>query len=88
MKQNTMFPNLIQKFISDEELKLLIELVGYEDTARKLDVKTLIQYLVMAAACEWKSLRYCADVGSSAGLVDVNYSTLSKKMSQLDYELM
>ncbi|WP_100330123.1 IS4 family transposase [Bacillus xiapuensis] len=88
MKQNTMFPNLIQKFISDEELKPLIELVGYEDTARKLDVKTLIQYLVTAAACEWKSLRYCADVSSSAGLVDVNYSTLSKKMSQLDYELM
>ncbi|WP_232713511.1 hypothetical protein [Bacillus xiapuensis] len=48
MKPNTMFPNLIQKFISDEELQPLIELVGYEDTARKLNVKTLIQYLVMA----------------------------------------
>ncbi|MET0786214.1 MAG: hypothetical protein ABWY25_05870 [Paenisporosarcina sp.] len=66
----------------------MIELVGYEDTARKLDVKTLIQYLVTAAACEWKSLRYCADVGSTAGLVDVHYSTLSKKLRQLDYTLM
>nr|WP_245796558.1 IS4 family transposase [Domibacillus antri] len=88
MKQNTMFPNLVQKFISDEELQPLIQLVGYEDIARKLDVKTLIQYLVTAAACEWKSLRYCADVGSTAGLVDVNYSTLSKKLGRLDYALM
>nr|WP_232713346.1 hypothetical protein [Bacillus xiapuensis] len=79
---------MIQKFISDEELKPLIELVGYEDTARKLAVKTLIQYLVMAVACEWKSLRYCADVGSSVRLVDVNDSTLSKKMGQLNDELM
>ncbi|WP_063974527.1 hypothetical protein [Domibacillus aminovorans] len=69
MKQNTMFPSLIQKFISDEELQPLIKLVGYEDTVRKLTVKTLIQYLVTAAFCEWKSLRYCADVGSAAGLI-------------------
>ncbi|WP_100331032.1 hypothetical protein [Bacillus xiapuensis] len=43
MEQNTMFPNLIQKFISDE------------DTAQERTVKTLIQYLVIAAVCEWKS---------------------------------
>jgi hypothetical protein len=88
MKQNTKFPSLIQNFISDEELQPLIELVGYEDTARKLDVKTFVQYLVTAAACEWKNLRYCADVGSTAGLVDVNYSTLSKKIGQLDNVLI
>lgn len=88
MKQNTTFPNLIQKFISPEELQPLIELVGYEDTARKLTVHSLIQYLVTAAACEWKSLRYCADVGSTAGLVDINYSTLSKKLGQVDFGLM
>lgn len=88
MKQNTMFPNLVQKFICDEELQPLIKLVGYEDTARKLTVKTLIQYLVTAAVYEWKSLRYCADVSSAAGLVDVNYSTLFKKLGLLDYSLM
>ncbi|WP_019412379.1 IS4 family transposase [Paenisporosarcina sp. TG20] len=88
MKQNTMFPNLIQKFITDEELKPLIELIGYEDTARKLTVKTLIQYLVTAAASEWKSLRHSSEVGTSAGLVSVDYSTLSKKLGQLDYKLM
>lgn len=88
MTQHTMFPNLLQKFISDEELQPLIELVGYEDTARKLTVKTVIQYLVTAAVSEWKSLRHCSEVGTSAGLVSVDYSTLSKKLGQLDYQLM
>lgn len=62
MNKNTIFPNLIQKFVAPEELELLIEAVGYEDTAHKLDVMALIQYLITAATCEWKSFRYCADV--------------------------
>jgi len=67
MKKNSIFPNLIQKFVSMEELDLLVKAVGYEDTARKLNVMTLIQYLITAAACEWKSFRYCADVGPVLG---------------------
>lgn len=88
MKQNTMFPNLIQKFITDEDVALLTEMIGYEDTARKLTAGKLIEYLVTAAASEWKGYRYCGDVGTSAGLVDVDHSTLSKKMKELDYQLM
>lgn len=88
MKKNTIFPNLIQKFVSPEELNLLEKAVGYKDTARKLDVMTLIQYLITAAACEWKSFRYCADVGPGVGLPEVNYSTLSKKAGHIDFELM
>lgn len=52
MKKNTIFPNLIQKFVSPEELDFLGKAVGYKDVARKMDVMTLIQYLVTAAACE------------------------------------
>ena len=88
MKQNTMFPNLIQKFITAEDVALLTELIGYEDTARKLTVGKLIEYLVTAAASEWKGYRHCGDVGTSAGLVDIDHSTLSKKMKNLDYGLM
>lgn len=88
MKQNTMFPNLIQKFITDEDVALLTELIGYQDTARKLTVGKLIEYLVTAAASEWKGYRHCGDVGTSAGLVDVDHSTISKKMKELDYRLM
>lgn len=36
MKQNTLFPNLVQKFISDEKLQELIKLVGYEGIAQQL----------------------------------------------------
>lgn len=46
MKQNTMFPNLIQKFITEEDVALLTQLIGYRDTARKLTVGKLIEYLV------------------------------------------
>ncbi|MBM7649047.1 hypothetical protein JOC78_002000 [Bacillus ectoiniformans] len=88
MNQNTMFPQLVQKFISDEDIKTLTRLFDCADTARKLTVKTLIQYLVLAAANEWKSLRHCSDVGVSSGLVKVDYSTLSKKLSQMDYRHM
>jgi len=76
MKKDTIFPNLIQKFVSLEELDLLKKAIGYEDTARKMDVMTLIQYLITAAACEWKSFRYCTDVEPSVGLERVNYSTI------------
>lgn len=82
MKQNIMSPNLIQKFIMDENVALLTKLIGYEDTARKLTVGKLIEYLVTAAASEWKGYRHCGDVGTSAGLVDVDHSTLSKKMKE------
>lgn len=88
MKKNTTFPNLIQKFVSPEDLDLLVKAVGYKDVARKMDVMTLIQYPITAAACEWKSFRYCADVGPGAGLKEVNYSTLSKKSGHVDFELM
>ena len=88
MKQDTMFPNLIQKFLTEEEIAVLTELVGYQDTARKLTVGKLIEYLVTAAASQWKGYRHCGDVGASAGLVDIDHSTLSKKMKELDYQLM
>ncbi|MEK5039163.1 hypothetical protein [Sporosarcina sp. FSL K6-3457] len=51
MKKNTTFPNLIRKFVSPEELDLLMKAVGYEDAARKLDVMTLIRYLITAVTC-------------------------------------
>lgn len=50
MKKNTILPNFTQKFISPKGLDLLEKAVGYDDTARKMDVMTLIQYLITAAA--------------------------------------
>lgn len=88
MKKSTNFLDLIRKSVSPEELTLLKKAIGYEEVARKMDVMTLIQYLVAAVACEWKSFRYCADVGPRIGLKEVNYSTLFKKARQVDFKLM
>ncbi|WP_018395882.1 hypothetical protein [Bacillus sp. 37MA] len=88
MKKNTTFSKLIQNFLSDDEMSKIAASIGFADTARKLTIRVLIEYMVMAAACEWKSLRYSSDVGAAAGLIHVDYSALSKKLKQLDFRFM
>ena len=46
---------------------------------------TLLNYLVGAAIFEWKSLRYASDVATEKGLKSVDYSTLSKRLGELNY---
>ena len=88
MKKNTTFHNLFQKIISEEEVAIIQDALGYEDKARKLNVFTLINYLTCASMNELKSYRDCADVGDQYGLPQVNYSTLSKKAGHVDYNIM
>ncbi|MFT8320722.1 MAG: IS4 family transposase [Bacillus sp. (in: firmicutes)] len=88
MKKNTIFPNLLQKIVLEEELTSIQTAIGYIDTARKLDMLTLIKYLVCASMNEFKSYRHCADVGVQYGLPQIDHSTLSKKASHMDYHIM
>jgi hypothetical protein len=88
MKKNTTVPNLLQNLISKEELTASQQKIGYEDTARKLDVLTLINYLICASINQFRSFRHCADVGEQYDLPKVDHSTLSKKASQMDYTIM
>jgi hypothetical protein len=88
MNKNTTFQTLIQSFLSETELQVILKEFNYEETARKCTVQTLISYLVSAAANEWKSLRYSADVGPSSGLISVDHSSLSKHMKALDYAII
>jgi hypothetical protein len=88
MKKDNTFHNLFQKIVSEEEVMVIQDAIGYKDTARKLDVLTLMEYLLCAAMNELKSYRDCADVGDQYGLPKVNYSTLSKKASHVDYNIM
>ncbi len=37
---------------------------------------------------EWKSYRHCADASAQYGLPQINHSTLSKKASKMDYNIM
>lgn len=86
-KNNTIFA-LIQNFLSETELQIILSEFDYIETARKCTVSTLISYLIGAATNEWKSLRYAADVGPSTGLVSVDHSSLSKHLKALDYGII
>ena len=85
MAKNTTIFTLLQNFISQEEIDKILAEFCFEDTARKCDVPTLLNYLVGAATFEWKSLRYAADVATEKGLKSVDYSTLSKRLGELNY---
>ncbi|QPA52728.1 IS4 family transposase [Lysinibacillus sphaericus] len=87
MNKNTMFPNLIQKIISLNEIDKIKETLQYNDSANKIDVFTLLQYMISAAAHEWKSYRHSAEVCSNYGLKLLNYSSLSRKLSTLDFNI-
>ncbi|OCS87050.1 IS4 family transposase [Caryophanon latum] len=88
MAKNTTIFTLLQNFISQEELAGILTEFGFEDTARKCDVPTLLRYLVGAATFEWKSLRHAADVAPAQGLQPVDYSTLSKRLGELNYQIV
>ena len=76
-KHNTIF-TLIQNFLSEAEIQVVLAEFNYVDSARKCTVSTLISYLIGAATNEWKSLRHAADVGPSTGLVSVDHSSTFK----------
>ena len=85
MAKNTTIFTLLQNFISQEEIDGILAEFGFEDTDRKCDVPTLLNYLIGAATFEWKSLRYASDVAAEKGLKSVDYSTLSKRLGELNY---
>ena len=85
MAKNTTIFTLLQNFISQEEIDGILAEFDFKDTARKCDVSTLLHYLVGAATFEWKSLRAASDVATEKGLKFVDYSTLSKRLCELNY---
>lgn len=85
MAKNTTIFTLLQNFISQEEINEILAELDFEDFARKCDVSTLLNYLVGATAFEWKSLRFASDVATEKGLKFMNYSTLSKRLGELNY---
>ena len=85
MDKNTTIFTLLSNFISQEELDGILAELQFEDKARKCDVPTLLNYLVGAATFEWKSMRHAADVAPAQGLKSVDYSTLSKRLGELNY---
>ncbi|MDQ0221425.1 hypothetical protein J2S21_004598, partial [Peribacillus cavernae] len=88
MNKNTTFSNVTQKIVLEDEVHIISKAHGYHDSARKFTVFCLVNYLVTAAANEWKSYRESADVGLGYGLPQVDHSTLSKKAAHVDYKVL
>ena len=64
----------------------IFESYGYEDTARKFSVFSLLRFWIAAAWGEWKSYRESEEqLKGRSGLVPVDHSTLSKKASRVPF---
>ena len=87
MKKHTISLQLIQNFLSKEDLEQVQAEFQHTETARKCSTFVLISYLIQAAANEWKSLRHAADVGVSLGLAKLEHSSFSKHLKSLDYNI-
>jgi hypothetical protein len=87
MKKNTTFTKLIQTLLPEEEINSLTQSVEYEDKARKFTIYQLLQYWIHAALEKWEGFRDGADRADQSGLPPVNYSTFSKKASEVPYEI-
>jgi hypothetical protein len=79
--------DIMQTLLTPKEVEEVCNLIGYKDSSRKFTVYTLLQYFVAAAIGEWKSFRQSTEKLSAFGLSQVDYSTISKKASSVDYEI-
>ena len=82
---NTTIFTRLQNFISQEKIDGILVELQLEDKTRKCGVPTLLNYLVGAATFQWKSMRHAADVAPVQDLKFVGYSTLSKRLGELNY---
>ncbi|MBA4496336.1 IS4 family transposase [Paenactinomyces guangxiensis] len=86
MKQvNTLFRSL-QSFICRKEISEILEMVDYRNPARKFTVQELLKYWIASSIEKWSGFRDSEDkMKSHTDLVAVDYSTLSKKASEVPY---
>lgn len=87
MKKFTTFLTILKYFVTDEDLNNLMQRYEYSDTARKFTVSELVSFFTTAAMNEWKSFRHGSDVAESSGLARCDYSTISKKASDVPFEI-
>ena len=78
MKKHTISLQLIQRFLSEDELKMILEEFHHVETASKYTVFVLLSYLIHAAANDWKSLRHAADVSAHVGQSKAFFAGLNK----------
>ncbi|MBJ6360123.1 hypothetical protein ACFOQM_02170 [Paenibacillus sp. GCM10012307] len=83
MKKSITIPSILQSIRTPEEVALVIQSVGYVDTARKFTVYHLLQYWCAAASEEWSGYRSGTDHAARNGLPEVHYSCFSGKAADV-----
>ncbi|GEQ23500.1 transposase [Clostridium butyricum] len=87
MKNTTTIFDIFQTFLSEKEVEKFSKILEYVDTARKFTLYDLIKFFIAAATNEYKSYRDGVEHMESVGLTPVDYSTISKKASKVDYKI-
>lgn len=87
MSNNTQISKIMQALITKKEVEMITAKYNYNDTGRKLTVYVLFQYFFLAAILESRSFRELSVQGQYYGLPKVDYSTLSKKSSEVPSEI-
>lgn len=88
MKKSTIFLTIMKHLITSDDLERILKEYAYVDTARKFTVSALLDFLAIASINQWKSFRHGADVAHSHGLASCDYSTVSKKASDVPFEII
>lgn len=88
MTKNTTFLKLIQTILTGEDINEIADELGLDDSANKVNLRAVTEYMIMAAVHGWTGYREAADVGPSADLIQLEHSSLSKKLKELDYSFM
>ncbi len=87
MKNNTTIFDIFQTFLTEEEVNEVCTALNYTDTSRKFKVYDLFEFFIAAAANEYKSYRTGSEKMEKDGLTPVDYSTISKKASSVDFNI-
>lgn len=85
MNKNKPIAKILQEVITEKELGQIVEKHGYKDVGRKMTVMLLLRYFLLGAMVQSKSYRELAVQGQLCGLKRVDYSTLSKKATEVPF---
>jgi hypothetical protein len=86
MQQSTILLDTMQAIWSEKEMTEVVKSHDYQDTARKCTVMELLKFWISAATGGWKSFRDSEEkIKTRPDLVNVDYSTLSRKASDVPY---
>ncbi|WP_066826756.1 IS4 family transposase [Clostridium tepidiprofundi] len=87
MKKSNTIIDIMQVLLTEQEVKEVCDILGYKDTSRKFTVYSLLKFFIAAATGEWKSFRHGAENTADYGLETIDYSTVSKKATKVNYKI-